>query len=219
MPENHTVSIVDDSRQLRETIRDLVEDEGWTIEHVFPNAEAAEKILLGDTRPDVILMDIEMPGISGIELTRRIRTLDENVGILMLTVYDDADLVFEAISAGASGYLIKRDIPDRLASAMEEILTGSTPVSSAVARKMFRHFQASPQPTPNQPPEDTPEWKLTKREGEILDGLVSGQLYKEIASNLQISVDTVRFHLKNIYKKLHVSSRTEAVVKYMKQSE
>lgn len=205
-----TVVIVEDDSDLRSTIQKTVELGGWKVTHTFPNAEKAIPILEAEV-PDLILMDIQLPGISGIELTRLLSATHTEPTILMLTVYDHSKGVFEAIAAGASGYLLKRDITNRLLESMEEVLNGNSPVSSSIARKMFKHFtqQGSSNSAEKQ------EWKLTKREQEILEGLVNGFLYKQIAAQHQISIDTVRFHLRNIYKKLHVSSRTEAVVKYL----
>jgi DNA-binding NarL/FixJ family response regulator len=128
----------------------------------------------------------------------------------MLTVYDNADRVFEAMAAGASGYLLKRDMPKRLIESLQEVLTGSTPISSAVARKMFQHFRKE-----IRAPSGQEDWHLTDREQQILEALAKGGLYKEIAGDLSIGVETVRFHLRNTYKKLHVRTRTEAVVKYL----
>jgi len=205
-----TVVLVEDEAELRTTIREFVEDGGWRMTGVFPNAEKALPVL-AKAVPDLILMDIQLPGMSGIELTRHLRTLHEDVPILMLTVYDNTELVFEAIAAGASGYLLKRDVPNRLLKSMEEIFHGHSPVSSSIARKMFQHFKK--QETPEG--ERREDWHLTEREQEVLDGLVKGHQYKEISERLNISLDTVRFHLRNIYKKLHVTSRTEAVVKFL----
>ena len=204
-----TIAIVEDDSDLRATIRELLEDNGCTVTAAYSNGEDALTGLEG-AMPDVILMDIQLPGMSGIDLTGKIRAFNSEVGILILTVYDNADRVFNAIAAGASGFLLKRDIPHRLVESIDDVLTGSTPVSSAVARKVFVHFQKE---IPN--PASEPDWHLTAREEEILDGLVKGALYKEIADQLSISLDTVRFHLRNIYRKLHVRTRTEAVVKYL----
>ena len=205
-----TVAIVEDDSELRTTIREMVEHEGWKVIHSFPNAEKAIPILEKQI-PDLILMDIQLPGLSGIELTQLLCAKHTDPTILMLTVYDHSKGVFEAIAAGASGYLLKRDVPNRLLESMEEAINGNSPVSSSIARKMFKHFSAQEKTSPN----EKPEWKLTAREQEILEGLVNGHLYKQIADHHSISLDTVRFHLRNIYKKLHVTSRTEAVVKYL----
>ena len=204
-----TVAIVEADTELRRAIRDIVELGGWQVTGAYPNAEAALPVLEKEV-PRMILMDIQMPGMSGIGLTRHLRERHPQATIPVLTVYDDTDRVFEAIAAGASGYLLKRDVPARLLPAMEELLLGSAPVSSDIALKMFQHFQRDiPEPGGKS------DWKLTDRERAILDVLVSGGLYKEMADRLGISVATVRFHLGNIYKKLQVRTRTEAVVRYL----
>ena len=205
-----TVAIVEDDSELRDSIRTFVEEAGWKLTGVFSNAEKALPVLEKEV-PDIILMDIQLPGASGIELARHLKGLHEDVAILMLTVYDKTELVFEAISAGASGYLLKRDVPIRLLESMEEVLGGHSPVSSSIARKIFQHFNKQE----SSESKIQEEWQLTNRERDIVEGLVKGFLYKEIANDLDISLDTVRFHLRNIYKKLHVTSRTEAVVKYL----
>jgi DNA-binding NarL/FixJ family response regulator len=206
--ESHTVALVEDDSELRTAIVEIVEEGGWVVTEVFPNAESALPSF-EERVPDVILMDIQLPGMSGIELAGKVRAWHEDAAVLMLTVYDDTDRVFSAIAAGASGYLLKRDVPTRLLESMDEVLTGGAPVSSDIALKMFEHFQ---KPAPDAAGD---QWNLTTREQEIIDGLVKGDLYKEIADHLGISVPTVRFHLGNIYKKLHVRTRTEAVVKYL----
>jgi DNA-binding NarL/FixJ family response regulator len=124
----------------------------------------------------------------------------------MLTVYDNNDRIFDALAAGATGYLLKRDAPDKLLPALRELLAGGSPMSSAIARKVVQKFQVPPR---------QPDHRLTPREQEILDLLAKGSLYKEIAWDLKIGVETVRTHLQNIYRKLHVRTRTEAVVKYL----
>lgn len=207
---SRTVALVEDDSDLRTAICEIVEDGGWEVTDVFSNAEKALPVL-EESVPDLILMDIQLPRMSGIELTRYLSTRRQGVMILMLTVYDNTERLFDAIAAGASGYLLKRDVPSRLLESMDEVLAGNSPVSSSMARKMFLHFKS--QDTPET--EGHEEWHLTNREREILDGLVKGGLYKEISDSLGISLDTVRFHIRNIYKKLHVTSRTEAVVKYL----
>ncbi len=210
MPEDlRTLAIVEDDKDLREALAKLVATApNWQVKAAFPNAERALPALIAEP-VDLVLMDIQLPGMSGIECVARLREAHPSVRVLMLTVYDHSERVFEALSAGASGYLLKRDIPSRLIGSLNEAFQGSTPFSSAVARHMLEHFLVR-KPTPSEP-----DWNLTQRESEILKLLVQGALYKEIADQLGIGITTVRFHLRNIYDKLHVSTRTEAVVKYL----
>lgn len=210
MAENpRTIAIVEDDSELRATLADLVSTATtWSVSHRFPNAEAALAALL-ENPTDLVLMDIQLPGMSGIECVAKLKARHPEIKVLMLTVYDNSERVFEALAAGASGYLLKRDVPSRLLESLDEAVNGSSPISSAVARHMFQHFLAE---VPAPPGED---WNLTKREKQILELLAAGSLYKEIASDVGISLQTVRFHLHNIYNKLHVRTRTEAVVKYL----
>lgn len=210
MAENpRTIAIVEDDSELRGTLADLISTAtNWTVSHCFPNAETALAALL-ENPTDLVLMDIQLPGMSGIECVAKLKARHPEIKVLMLTVYDNSERVFEALAAGASGYLLKRDVPTRLLESLDEAVNGSSPISSAVARHMFQHFLAE---VPAPPGED---WNLTKREKQILELLAAGSLYKEIAYDVGISLQTVRFHLHNIYNKLHVRTRTEAVVKYL----
>lgn len=203
------LAIVEDESELRRTIADILsDDDTWVVTGSYPNAELAVPALIADP-PDVILMDIQLPAMSGIECAAVMKAAQPEVQILMLTVYDNSERVFSALAAGASGYLLKRDVPTRLLESISEVLAGGSPISSSIARKVFQHFMKE---VPTLPGED---FKLSPREKQILDLLAKGQLYKEIASHLEIGTETVRFHLRNIYKKLHVRTRTEAVVKYL----
>jgi DNA-binding NarL/FixJ family response regulator len=158
-------------------------------------------------------MDIDLPGISGIEGIKRIKEISEEIIILILTVYDENELIFEALCTGASGYLVKKTPPAKLLDAIKEAYEGGSPMTSNIARKVVDFFQKS-KPFRKEESEDI---TLTKREKEVLGGLVEGNSYKAIADKLNISVDTVRFHFRNIYKKLHVHSQSEAVVKALKE--
>jgi DNA-binding NarL/FixJ family response regulator len=161
-------------------------------------------------KPGVVLMDINLPGMSGIEAVRQLKERIPDTLFLMLTVYDDGDRIFESLKAGASGYLLKRTPGNKLLNAIRDLWSGGSPMSSQIARKVVQFFSSMP----SSPSElDT----LTSREQEVLDHLARGRLYKEIADVLGISLDTVRKHLQSIYNKLHVHSRTEAVVKYLKR--
>jgi DNA-binding NarL/FixJ family response regulator len=160
-------------------------------------------------RPDVILMDIEMPGISGIEAVKRVRLLDKKVHIIMLTVFDDNRHVLDAICAGANGYLLKKHLSDHLPDAIRQVIAGEPPMSPGIARMIIASMHQS-QPQATQPPND---YKLSARETEILSHLSKGESIKQMASDLSISIDTVRTHIKNIYEKLQVHTQTEAVSK------
>ena len=159
-------------------------------------------------RPDVILMDINLPGASGIECTARLKQLLPNVQVIMLTVYRDTASIFNALKAGACGYLLKRAAPAEVLEAITSIRTGGAPMTSEIARKIVTAFQ-SPAPNP------TDAVALTEREIEILELLSQGRVSKEIADQLAISYNTVRVHTTHIYEKLHVRSRSEALLKFM----
>lgn len=206
------VVIVEDSTTIREGLKLLIDGtEGYSCEASYSNCEdLLEEIK--NLNVDVILMDIDLPGISGIEGIRRIKKLSSEILILILTVYDENDLIFEALCAGASGYLVKKTPPAKLLEAIKEAFDGGAPMTSNIARKVVDYFQS------NKPfQKDEENIALTKREKEVLSGLVEGSSYKAIADKLFISVETVRFHFRNIYKKLHVHSQSEAVVKAIKE--
>ena len=161
-------------------------------------------------RPDVVLMDINLPGMSGIDCVRNVKSLLPCAQILMLTIYEDSERVFESLVAGASGYLLKRTSSERLLEAIREVRAGGSPMTSHIARKVVQYF--------NQLPNVNPKLEaLSARERDVLDRLARGRLYKEIADELGVSLDTVRKHLQSIYHKLHVHTRTEAVVKYLQK--
>jgi DNA-binding NarL/FixJ family response regulator len=203
-----TVALVEDDAALRETLAEiLAAAPGWELVAAWPAAEPA-LVGLKERCPEVVLMDIQLPGISGIECVARLKEMHPDAQVLMVTVYDNNDRIFDALAAGASGYLLKRDAPARLIEALEDLVAGGSPMSGAIARKVVQHFQGSP-------PSKNEDHNLTPREKQILELLVKGGLYKEIAWELGIGVETVRTHLHNIYAKLHVRTRTEAVVKYL----
>ena len=174
---------------------------------------SAEKALVDIPfwRPDVVLMDINLPGISGIECVARLKAKMPNLLILMLTVYDDGDRIFHALKAGANGYLVKRLVGSKLLEAIEDVCTGGAPMSCQIARKVVQFFH-------NSGPSAEVSENLSPREIEVLEMLVAGQLFKEIADRLGIGTETVRTHVNHIYRKLHVRSRTEAVVKYLRKT-
>jgi DNA-binding NarL/FixJ family response regulator len=156
-------------------------------------------------KPDLLIMDIDMPGMNGIEAVANVRGGNKDIPILMLTVFDDNKHVFDAICAGASGYLLKKHISSRLFSAIEEVLEGGAPMSPSVARMVLSSMQQKTAP-------ENP-YRLTPKEKEVLTSLSKGNSYKLIAAEVQISIDTVRSHIRKIYEKLHVHSQTEAVSK------
>jgi DNA-binding NarL/FixJ family response regulator len=202
--------IYEDNDILRESLSSLIGlAEGYEVLGAFPNGMQVEGQIQG-YKPDVILMDIDMPGINGIEAVKKIRAFDKQVHIIMLTVFDDNTHVFNALCAGANGYLLKKHVSDKLIGAIQEVLEGGAPMTPAIARMIITniHEQAA---TP------THDYLLTKREKEILLSLSNGNSYKMIAADLNISVDTVRTHLRRIYDKLHVHSQIEAVSKAIKQ--
>ncbi|RYD31084.1 MAG: response regulator transcription factor [Verrucomicrobiaceae bacterium] len=208
MPKKpHTIAIVEDDNSLRDILTEIVTGSPWKLVNTFINAEAA---LAGLTKscPEVVLMDIQLPGMSGIECVSKLKALHPGVLVLMVTVYDNNERVFEALAAGASGYLLKRDAPAKLLEALDDLLGGGSPMSGAIARKVVQHFHKAP-------PSRNKEHNLTPRETQILEMLAKGSLYKEIAWDLGIGFETVRSHIDNIYNKLHVRTRTEAVVKFL----
>ncbi|MDQ3277655.1 MAG: response regulator transcription factor [Bacteroidota bacterium] len=169
----------------------------------FGNTDTIE-IDLKTLQPQVVLMDIDLPGCNGIDSVRRLRTVSDTVQVLMFTVFEDEENVFEALKAGANGYLLKKTPPQELAAAIKELHNGGSPMSGVIARKVLNSFKTIK-------PEET--WTLTTREEEVLSLLVKGNSYKMIAGHFCISQNTVRNHIHNIYEKLHVNSATEAAYK------
>ncbi len=205
-----TVSIVDDEKELRHSITTFVNgSQGFKCVSSYGSAEAALDGLPAD-KPEVVLMDINLGGMNGIRCVEKLKMLMPEVQVLMLTVYEDTDQIFKALSAGASGYLLKRSSPTKLLQAIREVHSGGSPMSSSIARKVVASFQKSGQTGKKQT-------LLSPREESVLDCLAKGLTYKQIADQLQISIDTIRTYLRRIYEKLHVQSRTEAVAKYLSQ--
>jgi len=203
-----SVSIVEDSRGTRESLTELL-DRAPSLRFVSAHAsgeDAVEKIPVN--APDVVLMDINLPKMNGIECVHQIKEKLPKTHVLMLTTYEEGDLIFDSLRKGASGYLLKNLPPAELISAIEQVHAGGAPMSMQIARKVVTHFQQIKKPKSEVD-------LLTKREHEILALLAKGFLYKEIADQLGISLSTVRAHLHTVYEKLHVQSRTEAVVKFL----
>ena len=209
-----TISIVEDDEGLRRELEALVNGAaGFRHLRSYPDAEAALAGLPAEL-PDLVLMDINLPGMSGIDCVRLLKAKHPALPIVMLTVYEDSDALFQSLMAGASGYLVKRTQRTKLVEALREICAGGAPMSRSVARKVVEFFhQISSLPLP--PKQDSELQHLTPREQEILASLAKGHSYKEIATDCGISGDTVRKHVARIYEKLHVHSRTEAILKFL----
>ena len=208
MPTPIKVSIVEDDSRIRESLLGILE--GVPGFHCLATYTTGEEALEGipQQRPDIVLMDIKLPKMSGIECVARLKEKAPDLPIVMLTVFEDSDKVFKALEAGACGYLVKRMPPQDLLDALRQVQTGGAPMTGRVARMVVQSFQrmgTSKKDTEN----------LTPRELEILELLAKGDLCKEIADKLGLSLRTVHTHLKNIYEKLHVRSRTQAVLKYI----
>ena len=207
MPIN--VSIVEDSDKFRETLaRVLNRAEGFRCISHYPNAEDALKALPQD-KPDVVLMDINLPGMNGVECVRQLKAAVPTIQVMMLTVYEDTENIFNALAAGASGYMLKRTARDELLEAIREVHRGGSPMTTHIARKVVQSFQRAA-------PVSSPTEALSPREQEVLDCLAQGFLYKEIAEKLSISYETVHTYIRRIYEKLQVRTRTEAVAKFLR---
>ena len=207
MPAAIKVAIVEDDTGVREGLTFVIKGtSGFSCTGSYANAESALKAMPLDW-PDVVLMDIHLPKMSGIDCTGQLKEMNPGLHIVMLTAYEDDDLIFKSLQAGASGYLLKRTPPAEIVEGLLDVYQGGSPMTSSIARKVVRHFQ--------QKPSNNELANLSKRELEILKLLTEGCLYKEIGDQLSISAVTVRSHLRNIYEKLHVRTRTEAVVKFL----
>ncbi len=200
------VVLYEDNYFLRQSISELINSSPRTkLKGAFENCTHAER-QMRTLNPDVVLMDIEMPGTNGLEGLRIIRNTAPGVHVIMLTVFDDNDKIFDAICAGASGYLLKKTSPDKIIEAIEDVISGGAPMTSSIARKVLALF-------PRTPARSEEVDKLSPREQEVLQLLVSGHSYKMIADKCGIALETVRSHIKRIYEKLHVHSATEAAAK------
>jgi DNA-binding NarL/FixJ family response regulator len=205
-----TVSIVEDSEKFRTTLaRVLDRAEGFKCVSTYGSAEEALKAL-PQVKPEVVLMDINLPGMNGVECVRKLKQAMPDILVMMLTVYEDTDNIFNALAAGATGYMLKRTTQAQLLEAIREVQRGGSPMTTHIARKVVLSFQqtaATSAPTEN----------LSPREQEVLDCLAQGFLYKEIAEKLGISYETVHTYIRRIYEKLQVRTRTEAVAKFLRR--
>jgi DNA-binding NarL/FixJ family response regulator len=205
------VAIVEDDPRLRADFTRLIDQtDDLSCVGAFPSAEQALAGLAA-VAPDVVLMDINLPGMDGIECVRRLRAANLNPHVVMLTTFDDASMVFESLKAGAVGYVLKLSPATEILEAIRDVVTGGAPMSSAIARKVVQHFaQGAAAPAPRPAPELQ---LLNARERDVLTALSQGQQYKEVADTLGISINTVRNYIRTIYDKLHVNTRHEAVNK------
>jgi DNA-binding NarL/FixJ family response regulator len=205
------VTIFDDNDSLRDSVAMLLQETNdFTLMGSYAHClDVTDNIK--ETKPDVVIMDIDMPGMNGIEGVKLIRKNFPGVQILMLTVFDDDEKVFAAIKAGAGGYILKNAEPKNLMQAISEVYNGGAPMTPGIAKKVLHQFQAIL-------PEEEKDYHLSTREKEVLGLLVDGLSYKMIAGKLNITYDTVRAHMKKIYEKLHVASMTEAVAKAINQN-
>ena len=203
------VMLYEDNPQLREGLTMLIDgSDGFTVLASYKNCDNVTDEV-DAWKPDVILMDIDMPGTNGIEGLKKIRAKNNDVKILMLTVFDDNKNVFEAIRSGANGYVLKKTPPAKLLEYIEEAASGGAPMTASIATQVLKMF-SQVNTTQNE------DYNLSEREKQVLQLLVDGYSYKMIASEMFISIDTVRSHIKKIYEKLHVNSKSEAVAKAFK---
>jgi DNA-binding NarL/FixJ family response regulator len=204
-----SVSIVEDNDKLRGTLaRVLNRAEGFRCVSQYPSAEDALKDL-PNVKPDVVLMDINLPGMNGVECVRQLKPLLPQTQVMMLTVYEDTENIFNALAAGANGYMLKRTSTKELIEAIHEVKRGGSPMTMHIARKVVQSFQKS---APAQPAEI-----LSEREQQVLDLLSQGLIYKEISDKLGIGYETVHTYIRRVYEKLQVRTRTEAVAKFLRR--
>ncbi|HRF76233.1 MAG TPA: response regulator transcription factor [Chitinophagales bacterium] len=209
--ENIRVAIFEDNKHLRESLYYLINGTpGFSCTGAYPDCNDAVFQITKDT-PDVILMDIEMPGLNGIQGVKLIKSKFPQVHVLMQTIFHDENNIFDAICAGASGYILKSTTPAEYITAIKDVYNGGSPMTGSIARKVLELFQKNIQVEAKQ------DYQLTPKEKEMLQFMVQGKSFKMIAEAAGISYETVRTHMKNIYAKLHVNSNTEAVSKVLKE--
>jgi DNA-binding NarL/FixJ family response regulator len=200
--------IYEDDKDMREGLGQFISGTGeFSVEGMFPNCDTVA-IDLKELPADILLMDIDMPGVNGIEGVRIAKTARPSVSILMFTVFDDDKKIFDAICAGADGYILKTTVPEKIIEALRDVYNGGAPMTPSIARKVLQAF-------PKKNVQDSEP--LTDKELEVLQQLVIGKSYKQIADALSIGIETVRTHIKHIYAKLHVRSMSQAVAKAINQ--
>lgn len=205
-----TVSIVEDNDKLRATLaRVLNRSEGFKCVSDYQNAEDALEDL-PKVSPEVVLMDINLPGMNGVNCVRQLKSIAPKIQVIMLTVYEDTENIVDALAAGANGYLLKREPSSQLLDAIKQVHSGGSPMNMHIARKVVQSMQKTPAP------ESSATENLSEREQQVLDLLSQGLMYKEIAEKLSISYETVHTYIRRIYEKLQVRTRTEAVAKFLR---
>lgn len=205
-----TVSVVEDDVKVRGSLAWVIDStEGFKCVSQHPDAENALKEI-PIIKPEVVLMDINLPNMNGVECVRKLKELLPEVHVVMLTVYENTNIIFSALSSGASGYLLKQSTPEQITDAIRDVHAGGSPMTSHIARKVVASFQKINTPTKDYE-------KLSLREQQVIDWLAKGRTYQEIATALNISYATVNTHIRHIYEKLHVRSRTEAVTVHLQQ--
>jgi DNA-binding NarL/FixJ family response regulator len=205
-----TISVVEDDVKIRCNLARLIDSTGGCVcvsQH--PDAEYALKEL-PITRPQIVLMDINLPEMNGVECVRRLKTILPETQVVMLTVYENTAMIFDALSSGAAGYLLKRSSPEEIIAAIRDVHSGGSPMTSHIARKVVESFQKIANPSHDYQ-------TLSVREQEVLQKLAQGYTYQEIADLLRITYATVHTHIRHIYEKLHVQSRTQAVTIHLQQ--
>lgn len=209
MKTKTTVAVVEDDHRLREKLLQILQNIN-DIECIASCSSAEEAIkVIPEAAPSVVLMDIKLPGMSGIQCVSELKRLMPQLQIIMVTIYEDSESIFKALKAGASGYLVKSGPPDQLIQAIRDVFSGGSPMSSHIARKVVQHFHAIG-------PATEEANNLSPREHQVLSLLASGYIYKEIGDKLNIGAETVRTYVKSICHKMHVRSRLEAVAKHRK---
>lgn len=205
------IALCEDNEYFRESLRQFIDDTpGFKVTACLSTAQNIIESIQKDV-PDLILMDIDMPGMTGIEATGLVKTHFPEVQVMILTVYEDDERIFKAIMAGANGYLLKKTAPSKILESINEVLEGGASMSASIVKKVLAFFNKQSNST------NTNDYTLSQRELDILKCLVNGDSYKMIADNCDISIGTVRSHICAIYKKLHINSKSEAVAKAIKE--